>query len=248
MDTFKKKIVVGDIVVDIVRKDVKNLHLRVRPPKGNVDVVVPYRVTDYSLRSFLISKFDWMKRHQLKFQLLQTQPEPEFVSGENHLYQGKFYQLNVIYYDAPPKVEIRDDSCMDLYVRPGSNQLHREKAVDQWYRSQLKEKVPHLMEKWKYVVGVEPKGWGIKKMKTRWGSCNRRDKRIWLNLELAKKPAYCLEFIIVHELTHLLERLHNERFRSLMDYFMPEWRCYKEELNRAVTLPGEFIQVIASGR
>lgn len=240
MSSFKNKIVVGDIVVDVVRKDIKNLHLRVRPPQGKVHVTAPYRITDYSIRSFIVSKLSWIKKHQLKFEGMRDQLELEYISGENHLYQGKSYLLNVIYYDATPKVEIRDNTYIDLYVRPGSNQLQREKVINDWYRSQLKEQVPYLLEKWEYVIGVELNDWGIKKMKTRWGSCNQRDKRIWLNLELAKKPLHCLEFIIVHELTHLLERRHNDRFKALMDNFVPEWRYYKEELNRTVAPDDDF--------
>lgn len=240
MSSFKNKIVVGDIVVDVIRKNIKNLHLRVHPPQGKVHVTAPYRITDYSIRSFIVAKLSWIKKHQLKFEGMRDHLELEYVSGENHFYQGKSYLLNVIYYDATPKVEIRDNTYIDLYVRPGSNQLQREKVINDWYRSQLKEQVPYLLEKWEYVIGVELNDWGIKKMKTRWGSCNQRDKRIWLNLELAKKPLHCLEFIIVHELTHLLERRHNDRFKALMDNFMPEWRYCKEELNRTVMPDDDF--------
>ncbi|MFH0957655.1 MAG: SprT family zinc-dependent metalloprotease [Pseudomonadota bacterium] len=232
MNSFKDKIVIEGIVVDVVRKDIKNLHLRVRPPKGTVDVTVPYRISNCAIRSFIVSKLDWIKKHQIKIQDLRNQLELKYVSGENHLFQGKSYPLKIIYRDAAPRVEIRDNAYIDLYVRPDSNQLQREKAINDWYRSSLKEKVPPLVVKWRYIIAVELTAWGIKKMKTRWGSCNQRDKRIWLNLELAKKPLHCLEFIIVHELTHLLERRHNNHFKGLMDNFMPDWRHYKEELNR----------------
>jgi predicted metal-dependent hydrolase len=234
---FKKQIVVETIVVDVVRKDIKNLHLRVRPPIGNVDVVAPYRVTDHTIRSFLMSKLDWIKKHQLKFEGRQNHLELEFICGENHLYQGRYYLLNVIYCDSRPKVEIRDNAYIDLYVKLGANQLQRQKIMTEWYRSELKKQLSSLIEKWKYFIGVEVDSWGIKKMKTKWGSCNQRDRRIWLNLELAKKPLHCLEFIIVHELTHLLERGHNDRFKALMDRFMPEWRYYKKELNRIIPPP-----------
>lgn len=234
MNSLRNKIVIEDIVVDIIRKDIRNLHLRVRAPKGKVDVTVPYRMTEFTIRSFVMSKLAWIKNHRLRF---KGQPDPiqlEYISGENHQFQGKSYLLNVIYFDSTPRVEIRNNTYMDLYVRPGSNQLQREKVINSWYRSQLKEQVPYLLEKWEYIIRVELNDWGIKKMKTRWGTCNQKDRRIWINLELAKKSVRCLEFIIAHELTHLLERRHNKHFMALMDKFMPEWRYYKEELNRTV--------------
>lgn len=123
---------------------------------------------------------------------------------------------------------------MDLYVRPGSDRAKREKVMIEWYRSKLKEQIPDLIEKWQWVIGVQIHDWRIKKMKTRWGSCNRKTKRIWLNLELAKKPLNCLEFIIVHELTHLIERRHNKIFKTHMDEFMPQWRIYEDELKSTI--------------
>ena len=164
----------------------------------------------------------------------KRQPVRQFVSGESHHCQGQSYLLNIIYHDTRPKVEIRDRTYIDLYVKPGSNQLQREKVMIDWHRSQLKKQIPGLIEKWEHIVGVELNDWCVKKMKTRWGTCNRKAKRIWINLELAKKPLHCLEFIIVHELTHLIERYHNDHFRALMDGFMPQWRQYKEELNRFI--------------
>ena len=201
---------------------------------GRVRIAAPLRIDDEAVRLFVISKIHWIKKHQSKFDNQERQSEREFISGESHYYFGDRYLLNVIYHDSKPKVEIRNKTYIDLYVRLGSNQLQRQKVMTEWYRSELKDQVPTLIDKWKYIVGVEIDDWSIKKMKTRWGSCNRKNKRIWLNLELAKKPLHCLEFIIVHELTHLLERHHNEHFKSLMDNFMPNWRFYKEELNRFI--------------
>lgn len=228
------QIEVGNIVVDVVRKDIKNLHLRVYHPTGRVRIAAPLRINDETIRSFIVSKIGWIKKHQSKIDGQERQPVRQFVSGESHHYQGQSYLINVIYHDAGPKVEIRDRTYIDLYVKPGSNQLQRKKVITEWYRSQLKKQIPGLIEKWEHIVGVEINDWCVKKMKTRWGTCNRKAKRIWINLELAKKPLHCLEFIIVHELTHLIERYHNDRFKGLMDGFMPQWRLYKEELNRVI--------------
>ena len=140
--------------------------------------------------------------------------------------------MNVIYQPGPPKVVIRNKSYLDLYVRPGSDLAQRQRVMTAWYRRQLKRQIPLLLAKWQPIIGVEANEWGVKQMKTKWGTCNIRARRIWLNLELAKKPTHCLEYIIVHELVHLLERLHNVRFRAFMDRFMPQWRSYRDELNQ----------------
>ena len=234
MNIKNHQIMVSDITVDVVKKDIENLNLRVSHPTGRVRIAAPLRVNDEAIRLFIVSKIGWIKKHQSKFNNQDRESEREFVSGESHYYFGNRYLLNVIYHDAKPKVEIRNKTHIDLYVRLGSNQTQRQKVMTEWYRFELKEQIPYLIDKWKYIVGVEIDDWSVKKMKTRWGSCNRKNNRIWLNLELAKKPLHCLEFIIVHELTHLLERHHNDRFKSLMDYFMPQWRVYKEELNRFI--------------
>jgi predicted metal-dependent hydrolase len=227
-----EKIEVDNIVVNVVRKNIKNLHLRVYRPTGSVRISAPPRINDETIRSFIVSKIGWIKKHQSKFEAHNRGPDREFVSGESHKYQGQSYLLNVIYHDARPKVEIRDRIYIDLYLKLGSNQLQRQKVMTEWYRSELKKQIPGLIEKWEHIVGVEINDWCVKKMKTRWGACNRQAKRIWINLELAKKPLHCLEFIVVHELTHLIERYHNDRFKALMDGFMPQWRIYKEELDR----------------
>ena len=234
MNTKNHQIIIDDITVEVVKKDIKNLNLSFSHPTGRVHVSAPLRINDNAIRLFIVSKIHWIKKHQSKFDNQERQSEREFISDESHYYFGKRYLLNVIYHDSKPKVEIRNKTHIDLYVRLGSNQLQRQKVMTEWYRYQLKEQVPNLIDKWKYIVGVEINDWSVKKMKTRWGSCNRKNKRIWLNLELSKKPIHCLEFIIVHELTHLLERHHNEHFKSLMDGFMPNWRLYKEELNRFI--------------
>lgn len=227
------QITVNGLVVDVVRKDIKNLHLAVYPPNGRVRVAAPLRVDDEAVRLAVISRMAWIKRHQAKFEGQERQSAREYVSGESHYFQGRRYLLNVVYHDAPPKVIISNKTTLDLFVRTGSDAAKRERVLVAWYRKQLKEMIPPLIAKWEAIMGVQVAEWGVKRMKTRWGSCNLEAHRIWVNLELIKKPAHCLEYIIVHEMVHLLERLHNDRFIAHMDKFMPQWRFFREELNKA---------------
>ena len=228
------QITVGNISIDVVRKDIMNLHLGVYPPNGRVRIASPLKIDDEAVRLFAISKMAWIKKHQLKFEAQQRQSERQFVSGESHYYKGNRYLLNVIYHNAGPKVEIRNKTYIDLYVRVGSTLEQREKVLTEWYRRQLKDQIPSLIDKWQKIIGIKVNDWGIKKMKTKWGTCTIASCRIWLNLELAKKPEHCLEYIIVHEMIHLIERNHTDRFVAYMNKFMPQWHLYKEELNRSM--------------
>jgi predicted metal-dependent hydrolase len=228
------RIKVSDITIEIVRKNIKNLHLAVYPPAGRVRIATPLRIDDEAVRLFAISKLPWIKKQRSKFEFQERQTKREYVSGESHYVEGARYRLNVIYQNTPPKVVIRNKKYLDLYVRPGSAIEQRERVLTKWYRQRLKEKVPALFEKWQTVIGVQVNDWDVKQMKTKWGTCNIKAKCIWLNLELAKKPSHCLEYIIVHELVHLLERHHNARFLALMDKFMPQWRAYQNELNQLI--------------
>jgi predicted metal-dependent hydrolase len=234
MSEATHQIEVGNIAVDVVRKDIKNLHLAVYPPNGRVRVAAPLRINDEAVRLLVINRMPWIKRQQKKFDGQERQTQREFVSGESHYFKGQRYLLNVIYHDAPPSVIVRNKTHIDLYARTGSNQAKREAVFTEWYREQLKAEIPALIAKWEKIIGIQVKTWGIKKMKTKWGTCNIAQKRIWLNLELAKKPTHSLEYIIAHEMTHLLERHHNERFRAYLDTFLPQWEYYREELNRSI--------------
>jgi predicted metal-dependent hydrolase len=232
MSIEKHQLSVNDLIVDVVRKDIKHLHLAVYPPAGRVRVAAPLRVNDEAVRLFTISRLGWIKRQQAKFEGQERQSAREFVSGESHYYQGNRYLLNVTYRKGSPVVIIRNNKTMDLIVRPGSDTAQRERVLTAWYRRRLKEEIAPLIAKWEAIIGVQVAGWGVKQMKTKWGTCNIEMRRIWLNLELIKKPVHCLEYIIVHELIHLLERHHNERFMAHMSSFMPLWQYYREELNR----------------
>ncbi len=227
------QIIVNGFVVDVVRKNIKNLHLGVYPPNGRVRVAAPLRINDEAVRLLIISKLAWIKRQQAKFEAQERQSAREYVSGESHYYQGRRYLLNVIEQKGSPAVILRNNKTMDLFVRPDSNASQRERVLIAWYRQRLKEEIALLIAKWEPIIGVEVAEWRVKQMKTKWGTCNIKAHRIWLNLELVKKPLHCLEYIIVHEMVHLLERHHNDRFLAYMNRFMPLWQYYREELNRA---------------
>jgi predicted metal-dependent hydrolase len=227
------RIEVNGLSVDVVRKDIKNLHLAVYPPNGRIRVAAPLLLDDDAVRLAVITRLAWIKRQQLKFQEQERQSRREYVSGESHYFQGGRYLLSVVERDSPGHVVLRNKKNMDLYVRPGSDLYQRERIMRAWYRSHLRSLIPGMIAKWEKVIGVEVKHWGIKQMKTKWGACNIEAGRIWFNLELAKKSQHCLEFILVHEIVHLLERHHNDTFREYMNKFMPQWQQFREVLNRA---------------
>jgi len=229
---MKHSISVSGIDIELVRKDIKNLHIGVYPPEGRVRVAAPLLLDDDAVRLAVISKLSWIKKQKRNFKEQPRQSKREFVQRESHYFLGRRYLLNVIEHDGPAKVEIRSARKMDLFVRQGMDTEQREKVLNEWYRRELKARIPPLIEKWEETIGVQIAEWGVKRMKTKWGSCNIEARRIWFNLELAKKPLPCLEYIVVHEMVHILERHHNERFTSLMDAFLPSWRISRDELNR----------------
>jgi len=233
MITDKSQIRVSGVPVEIVRKGIKNLHLGVYPPHGRVRVAAPLRVSDAAVRLAVVGKLGWIKRQRARFEAQPRQSEREMVSGESHYFLGQRYRLRVVTYEGPAKVIARNKSIIELHVRRESSAEQRERVLQRWYRQQLKELIPPLLEKWQPALGVQADEWAIKKMKTKWGACNVKVRRIWLNLELAKKPAQCLEYIIVHELLHLLERQHNDNFFALMNEYLPQWRSRRSELNAA---------------
>lgn len=233
MTTEKRKITVNGLPVDIVRKDIKNLHLGVYPPHGRVRVAAPLRVSDNAVRLAVIGKLGWIKRQRARFDGQPRQSEREMVSGETHYFLGQRYRLRVVNYNGPAKVIVRNGSTIELHVRRELNAAQRERVLQRLYRRQLKELIPPMLQKWQAALNVEVREWAVKKMKTKWGAGNNEAGRIWLNLELAKTPEHCLEYIIVHELIHLLERHHNDMFTALMNQFLPQWRSRRSELNAA---------------
>jgi predicted metal-dependent hydrolase len=215
----------------VVRKRIKNLNLTVRPPDGRVRVSAPLRVKDSTVRKFILSRLDWIKKHQARIQELPGPLKYKFVSGEEHYLWGKRYQLEVVERRGRHEVVRTEDAQLRMYVQPNTTSANREKTLTKFYRAEMKSRLPGLIAKWEAVIGVQVADWGVKKMKTRWGSCNLRARRVWLNLELAKRPLECLEYILVHEMVHLLEQGHNKRFYRYMDKFMPEWRMQRKALN-----------------
>ena len=219
--------IVSSIAVQVVRKPIKNLHLSVYPPDGHVRVAVPLHMTDDNIRLAVISRLNWIKKHQARFQAQPRQSEREMVTGESHYVFGKRYRLEVIERRGCHEIVLKNNSTLQLFVNPGTSTQNRTLVLNEWYRDQLKAQIPDLLNHWQSAIGKQAADWGIKKMKTRWGSCNIAQRRIWLNLELAKKPIECLEYVLVHELVHLLERHHNDRFKAYMDKYLPQWqRCH----------------------
>ncbi len=226
-----RRITLGNIDVEIVFKDIKNVHLSVHPPAGRVRISAPLRMSLDNIRIFAISKLAWIKQQQQKLQAQERQSPREYVDRESHVVWGKRYLLEVIEIDRSPSIILKHNR-MVLQVRPGTDQQRRRELVEGWYRTQMKEAVPPLIAKWEPIMGVRVQRFFVQRMKTKWGSCNPYAGTIRLNTELAKKPPECLEYIVVHEMAHLLVPTHNDRFKALMDRFMPMWKFYTEELNR----------------
>ena len=224
---------ISGISVEVVRKDIKHFYIGVHPPNGRVRVSAPLHFDEDAVRMALITRLAWIRQKQAEFAKQERQSEREFVTGESHYFAGRRYRLDVIEQDCPPKVWLPNNTKIALSVRPGSDRAKRGAVMQRWYRQHLRAEVPPLLEKWEPKLGVSVNEVRIKRMKTLWGSCNIGAKRIWLNLELAKKPKSCLAYVLVHEMVHLLERDHNDRFRALMDKFLPQWRTYRDTLNRA---------------
>lgn len=231
MNTEQHSITVSGLRVEIVRKDIKNLHLGVYPPAGRVRVAAPLRVSNEAVRLAVIGKLGWIKRQQAKFERQSRQTAREMVSGETHYFSGKRYRLHVRIAERPASVDIRNGSIIELHVPPGTSIQARERLMMNWYRQYLAKALPPLLHKWQKRLGVEAAACGIRRMKTKWGTCNQDARRIWINLELAKKSSDCLEYVVVHELVHLLVRHHDDHFVSLMDKHLPRWRSLRAELN-----------------
>jgi predicted metal-dependent hydrolase len=227
----------GEIAVNVVRKNIKNVHLSVYPPSGNVRISAPLRMNLDTIRVFAISKLDWIRKQQKKLRTQVRESPREYINRESHYLWGKRYLLNLVEIDAQPQIELHHDTIV-LQVRPGADVAKKRAVVDEFYRQQLEAAIPLAIAKWERLMGVSVTSFMVRKMKTKWGSCTPSLGTIRFNLELAKKPAECLEYVVVHELVHLLEPSHNHRFISFMDAFMPNWRFYQSELNR---LPIEII-------
>ena len=230
MSTSTESFTIGTVEVDVVRKNIKNMHLAVYPPHGRVRLAAPEKTDFEVLRLFAIAKLPWLKKNIKSFKEQARETVRDYVSGESHYFQGKRYLLEVVHHKGYNKIEVKGSKIV-LYTKEKSTKESRSKTFKEWYRKQLKLQIPEMISHWENVMGVKANDWGVKQMKTKWGACNIEAKRIWLNLELAKKPPICLEYILVHELVHLLERNHNDKFVAHMNNFMPKWRLHRDELN-----------------
>ncbi len=233
MTTERSPIEVSGIEVEIRRKAIKNLHVGVYPPYGKVRVAAPPHLDDEAVRLAIVSRLSWIRRQQESFARQVRQSVREVVTGESHYFAGKRYRLNVLEHPGSSRVQITNNRTLELRVAPGTARDARQRVLDRWCRDQLKSRIPSLLNHWEPLLGVKLVDCRVKRMKTRWGSCNIEARRVWLNLELAKKAPACLEYILVHEMVHLLERHHSDRFRKLMDHFMPDWRLRRDALNEA---------------
>jgi len=221
----------GDVRVEVTRKDIRTLRLCVHAPDGRVTVSAPVVLSEASINAFLLSRLEWIRKHRQRLAARSYEPVYRYRDGESHLFNGRRYSLKVVECAVPAGVEL-GDGLLVLRVRPDTGTARRRAILDDWYRQQLKAALPGLIAGYQRQMGVQVHEFRVKRMKTRWGSCNPRARRIWLNLELAKKPPACLEYIVVHEMVHLLEPSHNARFHALMDRFLPEWRRHKAVLGR----------------
>ena len=227
METF----VLGDITIEVEQKDIKNIHLSVYPPDGHVRIAAPNNLELDTIRIFAINKLKWIKSQIKTFQNQDRETQREYISKESHYYLGDRYLLEINEGAMMNGIE-RKHKKLVMTLKAGTAPEKRKEILEKWYRQQMKSILPELFSKWEKVVGVEHSSFGIRKMKTKWGSCNTETGRILLNLELAKKPIECVEYILVHELVHLHERKHNDRFVALMSTYLPDWRVRRDELNR----------------
>lgn len=225
------RISLGNVGVDVVFKDIKNVHLTVHPPNGRVRIAAPRRMSLDRIRLFAIAKLGWIRRQQASLRDQEREEPRDYVERESHYVWGRRYLMSIVERDAPPAVELRPRRLV-LAVRPGTPEAKREALMDGWYRRQLKDAVPAVLDRWEPVLGVKAETVSVRRMKTKWGSCNPKAGTILLNTELAKKPRECLEYVVVHELVHLLEPTHNARFVALMDQFLPAWPHHRRVLNR----------------
>lgn len=229
-----KIIRISDISAEVEWKNIKNVHLTIYPPDARIHVSAPMMMQEDAIRLFLLSKSSWIKKRVIQIVEQNRQSPREYVSGESHYFKGKRYRLKVVYHNAPPKVIIKGNDFIELYVKEGASIERRAEVLREWYRTEFKQLLPILIAKWEEIIGVKVNKWEVKQMKTLWGSCNHRTHNILFNLELIKKPLRCIEYVVVHELLHIKIRLHNEEYKALLTIHFPNWQQLKEELNEFI--------------
>lgn len=222
---------IDGISIELIRKAIKSINLRIYPPDGVVRVTAPMRYSEQLIRQHLQTKSDWIRTQRERIKISAPVTE-SLQTGNTVPFMGRNYLLLITEHNGPSQIKINDE-VMHFYIPHNSSESYKQKLLDQWYRREMETVLPELITHWESIIGVHVAEWGIKKMKTRWGSCNTRARRIWLNLSLIKKPILCLEYVLVHELVHILEASHNKRFYALMTQFMPNWRDHQ------ITLEGK---------
>lgn len=232
MSTSSAYLNIRGLDIDVVYKDIKNLHIGVYPPLGRVRVAAPERLDDDQVRLAVIRRLPWINRRREQLRSAERQSEREMVTGETHYLWGRRYRLKVVERPGRTHFEVDGDRLV-LYTPTGTSSEQRRDALERWYRQQLREAIPALIAEWEDRLGVSVPKWSIRHMKTKWGSCNRESQHIWFNAQLAQKHPDCLEYIAVHEMTHYFERNHGERFTKLMDAYLPDWRNRRDKLNGA---------------
>lgn len=228
---------VADLDIEVVQKDIKNIHLAVYPPLGRVRIAAPTDVSSETLRLFIVSKLPWIRKQQRKFTAQNRQTPRLFVNRESHYFLGRKYLLRVHETDHPyryPKVVLKTKTYIDLFVRESSTVEQKANLMKEWHRTELKNILEELIPKWEAILGVSANRFAVKSMKTKWGSCNTANKTLLFNLELAKKPHSCIEYVVAHELVHLIERRHNDKFKAILDKYLPNWKGVKQELNTLI--------------
>lgn len=232
MSSASTYLTVAGLGVDIVYKPIKNMHISVYPPAGRVRVAAPEKTSEDTIRLAIVQRLPWIKRQREELQQAERQTKREMESGETHYVWGQRYLLDVSRTSGNHHVEIKGQTLW--VVAPEESDTDEKRAtLDRWYRREVKAAVPALLAKWQPIVGAEADKIVVRRMKTKWGTCIASSKTVWLNPELAKKNPRCLEYIVIHELTHLHERSHNQRFVALMDEYLPDWRARRDELNGA---------------
>lgn len=228
---------ISDISIEIVRKDIKNVHLSVLPPHGAVRISVPRRMSSAAIRAFAISKLAWIRQNQRRLTTQEREPPREFIERESHYVWGKRYLLHIIEHDGAPLIELKHRRLV-LRCRPGLSPDKRGEALAAWYRAQLREALPPIIKKWERTLNLSVSRVFIQHMKTKWGSANPQRRTIRINSELAKKPPEYLDYIVLHEMAHFISHRHDEAFLSVLNRHLPKWRTLRTELNSSVLASG----------
>lgn len=229
----QKTIKIAEIPIEFMRKKVKSMRISIYPSSGLIRLVVPVKISEEVALKFVETKLEWIKKHSTASKTSEQERKINYTENDLFYFKGKPHLLKLKEQTiGKNKVILKEEENIELHLKPNTSLEKRALLLDKWYRAELKKVVSPMITKWEPIIGVNINEWRIKQMTTRWGTCNIMEKRIWLNLELIKKPLHCLEYIVVHEMVHLLEASHNRRFWSLMTQFMPDWKLYKDELNR----------------